>query len=109
MSFRLVAPVGSLLKNKVPQPAPQQGVSELLAALAATRAQKAELEQREQELVLATRAKLREQQEALEELRKRVRDSGIETDGDLTKTSAPSEAAADGTAPRSSQAQLLNN
>jgi hypothetical protein len=94
MLSRLVAPVGLLVKNKAPQPAPAQGVSDLLAALAAIRARKADLERQEQELVLATQAKLREQQEALEQLRKKVRDSGISTDGGATAPAAVSGAAA---------------
>jgi hypothetical protein len=81
MLSRLAAPVAQLLKNNAEQPAPQKGVPELLAALADARARKADLERQERELVAATQAKLREQQEALEDLRRRVRDSGIELDG----------------------------
>jgi hypothetical protein len=80
MLSRFAAPVANLLKSQTPQPAPPKGVPELLAALADTRARKAELERQEKELIAATQARLREQQAALEELRKKVRDSGIDTD-----------------------------
>jgi hypothetical protein len=81
MLSRFAAPVAHLLKNQAPQPAHAQGVPELLAALAETRARKAELERREQELIAATQAKLREQQEALEQLKREVRNSGIALEG----------------------------
>jgi hypothetical protein len=105
MLSRLAAPVAHFLKNQTPQPAPAQGVPELLAALAETRARKADLERRERELIVATQAKLREQQEALEDLRRKVRDNGIETDG--SQSAAP--AAAEGATLRPSQPALLSN
>jgi len=80
MMSQLVSPVAHFFKNKTEAPVPTKCVPELLAALAETRAKKAELEQQERDLVAATQAKLREQQEALEELKRKVRDSGIETD-----------------------------
>ncbi|HJT77348.1 MAG TPA: hypothetical protein VJ739_09130 [Gemmataceae bacterium] len=94
MLSRFAAPVAHLLRSPAPQPAPAQGVPELLAALAETRAKKAELEQREKELIAATQAKLREQEEALENLRRKVRDSGIGVEGTKPETPAPAERAA---------------
>ena len=81
MLSHFAAPVAHLLRKKAPPPVPEKGVPQLLAALAEARARKAELERHEKELVAATQAKLREQQQALEDLRNRVRDSGIEIDG----------------------------
>ena len=82
MFSHFAAPVAHLLKKSPPppQPAPEKGVPQLLAALAEARARKADLERQEKELIAATQAKLREQQQALEDLRNRVRDSGIEID-----------------------------
>jgi hypothetical protein len=94
MLSRFAAPVAHLLRNPVPQPAPAHGVPELLAALAETRAKKAELEQREKELIAATQVKLREQEEALAHLRRKVRASGIEVEGAEPTTPAPAGSAA---------------
>lgn len=94
MLSRFAAPVAHLLKSPAPQPAPPQTVPELLAALAETRAKKAELEQRERELIAATQVKLREQAEALEHLRRKVRDSGIEVEGAEPTSPAPAGGAA---------------
>jgi hypothetical protein len=83
MLSHFAAPVTHLLKKNTsppPAPAPEKGVPQLLAALAEARARKAELERQEKELIAATQARLREQQQALEELRNRVRDSGIDID-----------------------------
>src|SRR5437660_847040 len=77
MLSRLTAPVTNLLKGRAPQPAPEKGVPELLAALTSVRAKKAELEREEQEIMAATRVRLREQEEVLEELKRKVQDSGI--------------------------------
>src|SRR4051794_16956690 len=66
MLSHVAASATCLLKGKPAQP--PKGVPELLAALAAVRARRAELEREEQEILAATRAKLREQQEALEDL-----------------------------------------
>jgi hypothetical protein len=84
MLSHFAAPVAHLLKKNgppSPTPAPGKGVAQLLEALAETRARKAELERQEKELIAATQAKLREQQQSLDELRNRVRDSGIDIDG----------------------------
>jgi hypothetical protein len=89
MLSRFAAPVAHLLRSPAPRPAPAQDVPELLAALAETRAKMAELGQREKELIAATQAKLREQAEALEHLRKTVRDSGIEVEGAEPTAPAP--------------------
>jgi hypothetical protein len=109
MLSHLVSPVAHLLKKKPEAPAPGKGVSELLAALAETRARKVELERQERELVAATRARLREQQEALEGLRKRVRDSGIEPDEGQVVPAAPAPVPGDGAALGLGQPQVLSN
>lgn len=82
MPFHFATPVTQLLKTKAPQPARPRGVHELLQALAEVRARKADLEREERDIVAATRARLREQQEELEALRKKAEDSGIGADGD---------------------------
>ena len=93
MLSHVAASATSLLKGKPAQP--PKGVPELLAALAAVRARRAELEREEQEILAATRAKLQEQQQALEDLKRKVRESGIEVDGaHAAPPVAPSESAA---------------
>ncbi len=93
MLSHVAASATSLLKGK---PAPSaKGVPELLAALAAVRAKRAELDREEQELLAATRAKLHEQQHALEDLKRKVRESGIEVDAaHAAPAVSPSESAA---------------
>jgi hypothetical protein len=93
MLSHVAASATSLLKGK---PAPQpKGVPELLAALAAVRAKRAELDREEQEILAATRAKLHEQQQALEDLKRKVRENGIEVDAaHAAPPVAPSESAA---------------
>jgi hypothetical protein len=70
-------------------PATEKGVPELLAALADVRARKEQLEQEEKEIIAATRARLRQQQEMLEELKRKVNGCGIEVHDDQQPT-APS-------------------
>jgi hypothetical protein len=105
MLARLASSVSKLLKKKAPSRAPDRGVPEFLAALTETRAKRAELERLEKEIIASTRAKLREQQEALEQLKRKVRDHGIDAEGDR---SGPSGAAED-TVVRGSQAALGTN
>jgi hypothetical protein len=76
MFSRLTAPVTNRPASKA-APA-EKGVPELLSELADIRARKAELEQREKELMAAARARLLQEQQALEQLKKKVFDSGIE-------------------------------
>jgi hypothetical protein len=96
-------------KNKGQQPAAANDVADLLAALAETRARKADLERQEKELVAATQAKLREHQEALEELRKRARDSGIDTDPGQPVPPISTSTPTDSTTPRPSEPPSLSN
>ena len=82
MLFRLVTPVANFLKPKAPQvpQAPQaKSVPDLLVSLAALRAKKAELEREEKDIVAATQAGLRAQQEAVESLKKKLQECGIES------------------------------
>jgi hypothetical protein len=82
MLFRLVTPVANFLKPKAPQipHAPQaKSVPELLVSLAAVRAKKADLEREEKEIVAATQAGWRAQQEALEGLKRKLQECGIES------------------------------
>ncbi len=93
MLSHVAASATSLLKGKPAQP--PKDVPELLAALAAVRARRAELDREEQEILAATRTKLREQQEALEDLKRKVRESGIEVDlAHAAPPVSPSESAA---------------
>jgi len=93
MLSHVAASATHLLKGK-PAP-PPKGVPELLAALAAVRARRAELEREEEAILAATRAALRQQQDALEELKRKVRESGIEVDAaHAAPPVAPSESAA---------------
>jgi hypothetical protein len=80
MLFRLVTPVTNFLKPKPAQPAAAKAVPELLVTLAEVRAKKADLERQEKEIVAATQAGLRAQQEALEGLKKKIQECGIEID-----------------------------
>jgi len=95
MLSRLTAPVTNLLKNRAPEPTPEKGVPELLAALADVRARKARLEQEERDIIAATRERLRQQQEQLEELRRKVNDSGIEVAAGAAAPASPSARAAE--------------
>lgn len=90
MFTRLTAPVSSLLKGRPQQAAGEKDVPELLEALAQVRARKAQLEQEEKEIIAATRGRLRQQQELLEELKKQVHGCGIEVHEDAAAPSAPS-------------------
>lgn len=90
MLTRLTAPVSNLLKGRPHQAAAEKGVPELLEELAQIRARKAQLEQEEKEIVAATRARLRQQQELLEELRKQVHGCGIDVHEDGSPATAPS-------------------
>ena len=93
MLSHVAASATNLLKGK-PAQSPQ-GVPELLAALAAVRAKRAALEREEQEILAATRTKLHEQQQALEDLKRKVRESGIEVDAAHAAAAvSPSEASA---------------
>jgi hypothetical protein len=80
MLNRFATPVTHLLKNNASQPARPKGVHELLQALAEVRARKADLERQEQEIIAATRARLSEQQQELEALRRKAQDCGIEAE-----------------------------
>jgi hypothetical protein len=90
MFTRLTAPVSNLLKGRPQQASGEKGVPELLEALAQVRARKAQLEQEEKEIIAATRARLRQQQELLEELKKQVHGCGIEVHEDGSTVTAPS-------------------
>jgi hypothetical protein len=93
MLSHVAASATTLLKGKPSQP--PKGVPDLLAALAAVRARRAELEREEQAILAATRAALRQQQDALEELKRKVRESGIEVDAaHAAPPVSPSESAA---------------
>jgi len=90
MLTRLTAPVSNLLKGRGPQPVPEKGVAELLTELADVRARKEKLEQQEKDIIAATRDRLRQQQELLEELKKKVNGCGIEVHADGATPTAPS-------------------
>ena len=62
--------------------AADKGVPELLAELAEIRTKKAELTRREGEIVAAARARLQKEQQALEGLKKKVSECGIEFNED---------------------------
>jgi hypothetical protein len=109
MLSRLVAPVTHILKNPAPRPAPRKGVAELLAALTEVRAKRAALEREEKEIIAATRARLREQQEALEALKRKVHDSGIKIDGDGSAPAAPAVITAEGRTPLPNQLAPRSN
>jgi hypothetical protein len=82
MLFRLVTPVTNFLKPKVlqtPQAPQNKTVPDLLVTLAAVRAKKAELEREEKEIIAATQAGVRAQQEAVEGLRKKLLEVGIDS------------------------------
>jgi hypothetical protein len=109
MLFRLLAPVTNFVKKRRRPSTPAQGVPELLAALAEIRARKTRLEQEEKEIIATTQARLREQQEALEDLRRKVRDSGIEALEHGAPASGPGVLAAEPAALRPSQQVVLSN
>ena len=81
MLSRLVGSATPTAKGTLSTPASEKSVSQLLAELAQVRARKAELDREETEILAATRESLRRQQAALEELKKKVQESGIEVDG----------------------------
>jgi hypothetical protein len=108
MLSRFAAPVANFLKKQTPKPAPG-GVPELLAALEAVRARRADLEREEREIIAATQARLREQQEALAELQRRVHDCGIAVGAAPTTPSAQAVSPPEDSALRPSQPVLLNN
>ena len=85
MLSRLTAPVSNLLGGRAAPATTKKGVPELLAELAEVRAKKADLERREQELLAAARAELLKEQQALEELKKKVTDCGV----NLSEPAAP--------------------
>ncbi|MBI1915648.1 MAG: hypothetical protein HYS12_13090 [Planctomycetes bacterium] len=109
MLFRLLAPVTNFVKKRRRPLTPEKGVPELLAALTEIRTRKAQLDQEEKEIIAATRARLRDQQEALEDLRRKVHDSGIEVPEHAVTPSASIPIAAEDDALRPSQQVLLNN
>ena len=109
MLSRLTAPVTNLLKGRAPQPVPEKSVPELLAELAATRARKADLERQEQEIIAATRVRLRQQEEVLAELKRQVQDCGIGAAENAAAPVAPSAAAAECPAMGPSQTVHLTN
>jgi hypothetical protein len=79
MLFRLVTPVANFLKPKAAQVPQAKTVPELLVSLAAVRARKADLEREEKEIVAATQAGMRAQQEAVEALKRKLQECGIES------------------------------
>jgi len=109
MLSRLTAPVTNLLKGRAPQPVPEKSVPELLAELAAIRARKADLERQEQEIIAATRVRLRQQEEVLAELKRQVQDCGIGAAENAAAPVAPSAAAAECPAMGPSQTVHLTN
>ena len=109
MFSRLMAPVTNLVKKHGRQSPPPKSVADLLAALADVRARKAQLDQEEKDLIAATRARLREQQEALEDLRRKVVDHGIDVTEHASTPPVPGLGAPDDSALRPSQHALLNN
>src|SRR5262249_14699914 len=109
MLNRLLAPVTNFVKKGGRPSSPPKEVSELLAALAEVRARKAQLDQEEKDLIAATQARLHEQQAALEELRRKVQDSGIEVAGHASPAPAPGTVSAEDPVLRPSQHALLNN
>ena len=68
----------NLMKSNKPAQQPAMDVPELLSALTTVRAKIAELAHQEKEILAATAAKLREHESALEELKKKVQECGIE-------------------------------
>ena len=78
MFSRLTSPVSHFLGRRPAPSSAVKGVPELLAELAEVRAQKADLERREQEILTAARDQLLKEQRALEELKKKVTDCGID-------------------------------
>src|SRR5262245_13347014 len=84
MLSRLAAPVANFLGTRTPRPSPsaEKSVPDLLAELAKVRAEKAALERREEEIIAAARARLVQERQALEELKKQVSDCGIEVSED---------------------------
>ena len=109
MLFRLLAPVTNLVKKRPLPPTPAKGVPELLTALAEVRTRKAQLDREEKEIIATTQARLREQQEALEELRRKVQDSGIEALQHSTPASTPAVIATEPAPLRPSQQVVLSN
>ena len=109
MLSRLTAPVTNLLKGRAPQPVPEKSVPELLAELAAIRARKADLERQEQEIIAATRVRLRQQEEVLAELKRQVQDCGIGAAENASAPVAPSAASAECPAVGPSQTVHLTN
>lgn len=90
MLSRLASTVSNVVKGKAPQAArAEKGVPELLAALADVRARRAQLEREEQEILATTRSRLLEQQEALEQLKRRVHECGIQVEADRPTACAP--------------------
>jgi len=108
MLSRLMAPVANFVKKRGRQSPPHRSVSDLLAALADVRARKAQLDQEEKDLIAATRARLREQQEALEDLRRKVVDHGIEVTEHAPSVPIPG-LVVEGSALRPSQHAPLTN
>lgn len=82
MLSRLAAPVVNLLGSRPTPPKAVKGVPELLAELAKVRAEKAGLERREEEIISAARARLLQERQALEDLKKKVTECGIECNED---------------------------
>jgi hypothetical protein len=74
MLFRFAAPGG----RAAPTTPEVKSVAELLAELAEVRTKKAELTRREGEIVAAAQARLLQEQQALEGLKKKVSECGIE-------------------------------
>ena len=64
------------------------------------------MEREEHEILAATRAALREQQDALEDLKRKVRESGIEVDA---AHSAPAVSPSEAAARRASDPALASN
>jgi len=91
MLSRLTAPATSRLSGGDAQSKSAKGVTELLAELAEVRVQKAELEKREAAIVTAARARLVQERQALEGLKKKVAECGIEVNDDWAASSESAE------------------
>jgi len=91
MLSRLTTSATSRLSGGDAQTKSAKGVTELLAELAEVRVQKAELEKREAAIVSAARARLVQERQALEGLKKKVAECGIEVNDDWAAISESAE------------------
>jgi hypothetical protein len=103
---RLTGSGSNASKGKAPPPSQPKTVAELLDALAQVRARKIELAQQEQEILAETQKALRDHQEALLELRRRVQECGIPVDDPSSAPAVSPSAAAE---PSPLQPELLSD